>query len=334
MNSNIPANVAESAARAASTGTNVSEAVCVSGLVHYYGDRKALDDVSFNISEGEIFGFLGPNGSGKSTLFKILSTLIQQAGGSARIFGHDLISSPEAVRRLLGVAFQSPSLDGKLTCTENLYHHGRLYGIRGADLSSRTDEMLDRFGLASRAGDVVADLSGGLKRRLELAKTIMHKPRLLLLDEPATGLDPAARRDVWQDLKKLQSEDHTTVLLTTHLMAEADHCDRLAILSEGRIVATGTPDELKSAIGGDVIHIESTDLKKLAGEVKQRFDTEAVEVDGQLRIEHNTAHRFITELIEAFPGAIQSVRVSKPSLEDVFLHTTGHSFKDAEEIAL
>lgn len=331
MNSNISANVETSGSSVEGMVTGGSEAVRVQGLMHYYGDRKALDDVSFDISEGTIFGFLGPNGSGKSTLFKILSTLIQQAGGSAKIFEHDLISSPDAVRRLLGVAFQSPSLDDKLTCAENLYHHGRLYGIRGSKLRSRTDAMLSQFGLASRAGDAVANLSGGLKRRLELAKTIMHKPRLLLLDEPATGLDPAARRDIWQDLKKLQIEDGVTVLLTTHLMAEADRCDRLAIMSEGRIVAMGSPDGLKSEIGGDVIHIETTDLKKLAGEVKQRFSIEVVEIDGQLRIEHAAAHRFITELIEAFPGAIQSVRVSKPSLEDVFLRTTGRSFKDAEE---
>jgi ABC-2 type transport system ATP-binding protein len=302
----------------------------VRDLEYRYGDRKALAGVSFTVNEGEIFGFLGPNGSGKTTLFTVLSTLRRPFAGSVTVCGHDLRTAGSAVRGHLGVAFQSPSVDGKLTCAENLRHHGHLYGIVGADLKARVTRLLARFDLADREKDPAEQLSGGMRRRLELAKAILHRPRLLILDEPATGLDPAARQEMWQDLKRLQADDGVTVVLTTHLMEEGDRCDRLAIMSEGRIVATGTPAALKSEIGGDVIQIESQDPLSLARRIEAQFGVKVIPVGDQLQIEHATAHRFVAELIEAFPGSVEAVRVARPSLDDVFLHTTGHAFRDEE----
>ena len=306
-------------------------AVVTSDITHRYGDRTALDRVSLSVAEGEIFGLLGPNGSGKTTLFKILTTLLRPTSGTATLFSSDLATDPAGVRRLLGVAFQSPSLDGKLTCLENLVHHGHLYGMRGKSLLARALELLDRFGLADRRGDRTEKLSGGLKRRLELAKAILHRPRLLILDEPATGLDPGARQDVWRDLFALRQDEGITVILTTHLMDEAERCDRLAIMNGGRVVAQGSGDELKAEIGGDVISVETAEPEKLAADIASRFALTAQCVEGIVRIEMPEAHKFVSTLIEAFPGAVLSVRLGKPTLEDVFLHHTGRPFDRAVE---
>jgi ABC-2 type transport system ATP-binding protein len=308
-------------------------AVVVSEITHRYGERTALDSVSLTVAEGEIFGLLGPNGSGKTTLFKILTTLLRPTSGTATLFSSDLARDPAGVRRLLGVAFQSPSLDGKLTCLENLVHHGHLYGLRGPSLATRSLEMLERFGLADRRGDQTEKLSGGLKRRLELAKAILHRPRLLILDEPATGLDPGARQDVWRDLFALRQDERITVVLTTHLMDEAERCDRLAILNGGRVVAEGSGDELKAEIGGDVISVETSDPEKLALDIASRFSLSTQCVEGSVRIEMPDAHKFVATLIEAFPGAVLSVRLGKPTLEDVFLHHTGKPFDGSAEVA-
>lgn len=321
------ANPETSAEETDQTGrTPAAPAIAVDRLHHAYGERTALNGVSIQIAAGEIFGFLGPNGSGKTTLFKILTTLIRPRSGRVEIFGSDLTRHAGRVRHLLGVAFQYPSLDGKLTCAENLRHHGHLYGIRGKALEGRIDELLTRFGLADRAGDRTEKLSGGQRRRVELAKAVLHRPRLLLLDEPATGLDPGARQELWRDLVRLQKQDGVTVALTTHLMDEAEGCDRLAVMHEGKVVALGTPAELKSEIGGDVIYIEADDPQPLAAAMAEKFRTEAHVVDHRIRLEQPDAHRFIAQLFEAFPGAIKSVRIGQPTLEDVFVHRTGHRF--------
>jgi ABC-2 type transport system ATP-binding protein len=306
-------------------------AVVASDITHRYGDRMALDRVSLSVAEGEIFGLLGPNGSGKTTLFKILTTLLRPTSGTATLFSSDIATDPAGVRRLLGVAFQNPSLDGKLTCLENLVHHGHLYGLRGRTLATRSLELLERFGLADRRGDQTEKLSGGLKRRLELAKAILHRPRLLILDEPATGLDPGARQDVWRDLFTLRKDEKITVVLTTHLMDEAERCDRLAIMNGGQVVAQGSGDELKAEIGGDVISVETADPEKLAADIAARFSLTAQCVEGAVRIEMPEAHKFVATLIEAFPGAVRSVHLGKPTLEDVFLHHTGRPFDRAVE---
>ena len=301
-------------------------AIAVRELVHRYGDRTALNGVSFHVRAAELFGLLGPNGSGKTTMFRILSTLMVPIGGQAIILGHDGAKDPSQLRREIGVVFQAQSIDLKLTAAENLRHQGHLYGLHGSALNHRIKEILERVGLPDRAKDKAETFSGGMQRRLELAKGLLHGPRVLLLDEPTTGLDPGARRDVWQYLRVLRDEEHVTVLVTTHLMEEAERCDRLAILNEGKLVALGTPTELKQEIGGDVIVLEAREPEALAARIRARFNIEVRMVGSQLRIEKNQGHRFVTDLVEGFPGEIDAISVAKPSLEDVFIRRTGHRF--------
>jgi ABC-2 type transport system ATP-binding protein len=302
----------------------------VTNLSYCYGDRKALDDVSLSIQPAEIFGFLGPNGSGKTTLFRILSTLMPVPAGQVSMLEMDIATNRDGVRRAIGVVFQSPSLDKELTAEENLRHHGHLYGLRGADLESRINAMLARFDLADRRGEYISKFSGGMRRRVELAKGLLTQPRILLMDEPSTGLDPAARIEMWRLLQEARERDGVTVLVTTHLMDEADRCDRLAIMDKGKIVACDTPAQLKERIGGDVITLGGHDLPTLRDTISRRFSLVPEEIEGRLRIERPRAHEFIPELVEAAPGLISSVSIGKPTLEDVFIHTTGHRFKDDE----
>jgi ABC-2 type transport system ATP-binding protein len=303
-----------------------SSVISVQNLVHRYGERTALNGVSFDVRPAELFGLLGPNGSGKTTLFRILSTLMIPVAGRALILGFDAARDPNNLRRHIGVVFQAQSIDIKLTAAENLRHQGHLYGLRGAALKSRIQEMLARVGLADRAHEKAETFSGGMQRRLELAKGLLHHPSVLLLDEPTTGLDPGARRDLWQYLQILRDEEKVTVIVTTHLMEEAEHCDRLAILNEGKLVALGTPAELKHEIGGDVILLDTRDPEALAERIRARFEVDAQVLDGQVRLERENGHRFITDVVETFPGEIEAISVSKPTLEDVFIHRTGHKF--------
>jgi ABC-2 type transport system ATP-binding protein len=308
-----------------------SSPIVLDSVTHNYGSRIALDRLSFKVGNAEIFGLLGPNGSGKTTLFRILSTLMLPTSGRAAIAGYDVATQPNQVRRQIGVVFQSRSVDIKLTVSENLTHQGHLYGLSGALLKKRINEVLGRVGMLDRAKDIVETLSGGMQRRVELAKGLIHSPSVLLLDEPTTGLDPGARRDLWLYLKTLRDEDGVCVLVTTHLMEEAEHCDRLAILNEGKLVALGSPVELKSEIGGDVVLFETvseTAAQALALRLAHRFSLEdaPVALGHTVRIERPLGHRFITEAVEAFPGEIEGVSVSKPSLEDVFIQRTGHRF--------
>lgn len=301
----------------------VATALVISNLSHRYGDREALKSVSFTVRAGEIFALLGPNGGGKTTLFKIVATLVRASSGSVRVFDADVRREPEQVRRRLGVVFQAPALDGRLTVVENLRCHGRLYGLRGSQLDRRIRDMLELVRLQERRTDLVAALSGGLQRRVELAKALLPQPQMLVLDEPSTGLDPGARRDLWEHLVELRRLHETTIMLTTHLMDEAAGCDRVGVLHEGRLVTVGSPAELTSEIGGDVIHIAAPDLQGLAGHIAERFRQRVDVLDGRLRIERPRAHEFIPDLVEAFPGEIDAVTFGKPTLEDVFLHHTG-----------
>src|SRR5271156_4339155 len=301
--------------------------ISVRDVVHRYGDRAALNGVSFDVRPAELFGLLGPNGSGKTTLFRILSTLMIPVGGRAEIMGFDVARDPNGLRRHIGVVFQAQSIDVKLTAAENLWHQGHLYGLHGASLKSRITEMLGRVGLADRADEKAETFSGGMQRRLELAKGLLHHPSVLLLDEPTTGLDPGARRDLWQYLAILRDEERVTVIVTTHLMEEAERCDRLAIMNEGNLVALGTPAELKSEIGGDVVLLEAAhDAGLLAERIRARFHVETTVLENQVRMEREGAHRFVTEVVEAFPGEIEALSVSNPALEDVFIRRTGHKF--------
>ena len=297
-----------------------SPAVEAQGVDYSYRAHKALDGLSFQVAPGEIYGFLGPNGGGKTTLFRILATLARPQAGTVRVFG---MQAPAAVRRLLGVVFQNPSLDVHLTVRENLLHQGHLYGLSGRDLSQRIDLALERFGLAERRDQKALELSGGLRRRVEIAKSLLHRPRLLLLDEPSTGLDPGARRDLWSTLEGLRQEG-VTVLLTTHFMEEGDRCDRLALLDRGILVAEGSPAHLKQEIGGDVVTLTGPDPEALSTAIQERFPDLAPEVrDGAVRLERDRGHELVARLIEALPGRVDAVTVARPTLEDVFLHRTG-----------
>lgn len=313
--------------------TAATPAVEITGLEHRYGDRRALAGLNLSIDRGEIFVFLGPNGGGKTTLFRLLSTLIPIQQGEARILGFDLRRQPQAIRERIGVVFQAPSLDKKLTVAENLMHQGHLYGLSGRDLVARQDEMLARLGLADRRRDRVETLSGGLRRRVELAKGMLHRPRLLLLDEPSTGLDPGARSDLWDYLQQVRRDEGVTIVLTTHLLEEAEKADRIAILSEGTLVALDTPDALKATVGGDSITIQTAEPDSLAAAISARFACSAIVLDRAVRLEQRDGHEWIARLVEAFPGRIDAIKLGKPTLEDVFIDRTGHRFWHEREEA-
>ncbi len=307
-------------------------AIEVSQLGFSYGRRKALDCVSFAVAERRMFGLLGPNGGGKTTLFRILATLLPPQRGTARVAGHDVASESRRVRREIGVVFQSNCLDPQLSVRENLVHQGRLYGITGSRLAERIGECLRLFELEERAGDRLSTLSGGLRRRLELARGLLHEPRVLLLDEPTTGLDPGVRHEFWTHLRRLQQALSMTVLFTTHLLEEAERCDLLGILDGGRLVAEGTPDALKAEIGGDVLIVEAADPAGLGERIFERLHVEPVIANGHLRLEHGEGHRLVTRLLESFPGEIQSVKIGKPTLEDVFVARTGHGLRETPDL--
>jgi len=305
---------------------SVPACVAIQGLVHDYGERRVLRGLDFSVGEGEIFGLLGPNGGGKTTLFRILATLMRPTGGRALILGHDVEREAPEVRRLIGVVFQSPALDRKLTVRENLRVQGRLYGLAARPLRESSDDMLRRVHLLDRASERVERLSGGLMRRAEIAKGLLHRPRLLLMDEPSSGLDPGARQDLWSLLRELRDREGTTILLTTHLMEEAERCDRLAILNEGTLVAGGTPRALKSEIGGDVIAITTASPRELRDGIEQLLGGPVRVVDGTVRLERPAGHELIPRIVEAFADRIDSVSLGRPTLLDVFIHKTGHRF--------
>lgn len=350
-------------------------AVAISELTHYYPaprrsgkdkkqasaadgkalQRPALDDVTFSINTGEIFAVLGPNGGGKTTLFRILSTMLRPtpqpengakqqcpASGAVSIFGRSVFADQDFVRRNLGIVFQHPSLDEKLTAGENLMHHGHLYGLRGPELNRRIDDWLEHFGLLDRKHSFVEHFSGGMRRRVEIAKALLHEPKLLLMDEPATGLDPAARRGMWHELSRLRDQRGITVVFTTHLMEEAEVCNRLAILSAGQLVALDTPENLKAEIGGQVVTIAVDDygaedvLQNFARRIESDFGPwqesgRPQVVSGKIRFEKQQAAQVIAAISSKYGSELKSVTVGKPTLEDVFLRLTGSSLsKDAK----
>lgn len=295
----------------------------VQNLTHRYGDRVALQGVSFEVAKGEIFGLLGPNGGGKSTLFRILSTMMAPTGGTASVAGFDVARDPGSVRRAAGVVFQTQSLDKALTVEENLRAQGHLHGLSGATLRDRMKFAMERLGIADRHGELVEKLSGGLRRRVEIAKALLHRPQVLLMDEASTGLDPAARREVSRHVEELRRNEGVTILLTTHILPEAELCDRLVLLHQGNIVAQGSPRELCARIGGDVVVLDAEDGEALAAKMRARFGIVPSVIGNQVRVEMPNGHRFITEVVEAFPGEIDSVGLHKPTLEDVFVRETG-----------
>jgi ABC-2 type transport system ATP-binding protein len=305
---------------------SAQSAINISHLAHRYGEHVAIHDLSFTVAAGEIFVLLGPNGSGKTTLFRVLSTLIPPQQGEVQILGSDLRRQADVIRRQLGVVFQAPSVDKKLTVAENIAHYGRLYGLGGSTLKTRTAEMLGRLRLADRRSDKVETLSGGLRRRVELAQAMLHRPRLLLLDEPSTGLDPGARSDVWQYLEQVRKDEGVTVVLTTHLLDEAARADRIAIMHQGELAALDTPAALQASVGGDSITIRTAEPDRLAEDVARQFHCSPMIIDGSVRLEQPDGHQWVPRLVEAFPDRIEAITLGKPTLEDVFIHKTGHQF--------
>ena len=300
-------------------------------LSHRYGEHEALKDLTFSVKPGSILGLLGPNGGGKTTTFRLASTLMPIQTGKIFILGKDVSREIAEVRSKIGIVFQSPSLDKKLTVYENLMHQGHLYGIQGTKLRKKINELLEEFRLEDRRKDLTEKLSGGLKRRLEIAKGLLHEPEILLLDEPSTGIDPGARLDLWNYLKRLQAERHVTIIVTTHLMEEAEHCDVLGILDKGKLVAYDSPAKLKAAIGGTVIHLESQNASGLYEKLKKRFGSGISLIEGSIQIEGKKEEEIVLPLMREYSQDITSFTVQKPSIEDVFVRLTGHKFWTSPE---
>lgn len=300
-------------------------AVAVRGLRHSYDGRVALDGVELSIAPGQITGLLGPNGSGKSTLFRVLATLIPPQEGSIRIFGRDPTGELASVRRMIGVVFQSPAVDRVLSCVENLTHQGHLYGLCGADLRARIDRALGLVGMSEHARRRVGQLSGGQRRRVELAKALLHDPQLLLLDEPSTGLDPAARLEFGRHLESLRAEGRT-VILTTHLMDEAERCDRLAILDAGRVIADDRPDALRRRVGSDVLAVETPEPAAAAEILRRTLGLGSRAVDGVLYVESPDPAARLPAVANLLRDRATGISLRRPTLNDVFLALTGRAF--------
>lgn len=294
-------------------------------LSYSYGERIALRELSFSIGEGCLFGLLGPNGSGKTTLFRLLSTLIPVQKGRLDICGHDVSTRQEEVRKQLGVTFQSPAVDVRLTVRENLSCHGRIYGLHGSVLRERLALMLERFRLVDRASTLVGQLSGGLKRRVELAKGLMHSPRVLLLDEPTSGLDPRARQDFWDLVLNHVRGSGTTVVVATHLMSEAELCDQLLLLDQGQKVAEGSPVDLQSRLAGERLTLRMRDAAAVQAAVEKAVNAAVIVSGNQLSVRVNDPATQITILLNQFRNEILGLELTRPSLDDVFLELTGRS---------
>lgn len=305
---------------------HASSALSVKNVTHNYKEVVALNGLSLDVPAGQIFGVLGPNGSGKSTLFRLVSTLTRVQRGSVEVFGWCTQANTSEVRQHLGVVFQSPSLDRKLTVLENIRCQAALYGLSGKERDDRIDEFVKRMGIADKLNLRCEKLSGGQKRRVELAKGLLHRPKVLLLDEPSSGLDPASRLDLWQALTQLRNEFGTTIVLTTHLLEEADKCDHVAILNLGAIVACDRPELLRSETGEVVICIATNDSQAVARILNERLKLASKILDGQVRVSTPEAMSSLSTIIEETKSLASSVSVGRPSLEDVFISKTGHKF--------
>lgn len=298
----------------------------VEGLVKRFGDLTAVNGVDFTVGEGEVFGFLGPNGAGKSTTIKILSTLLRPTAGRARLAGHDVVSSPTQVRQCIGMVFQDQSLDGGLTAEENLRFHAMLYDVPKGVLRERMDKVLQIVDLADRRHSMVRTFSGGMKRRLEVARGLLHHPQVLFLDEPTLGLDPQTRNAIWEHVQQLREEIGITVFMTTHYMDEAENCDRIAIIDHGKIQAIDPPAALKRLLGGDKIIVGGD--ARLGADLAARYDVPVQEVNGEFHFQMAAGAEFVPRVVADFPGRVRSIQVKQPSLDDVFLHLTGRAIRD------
>lgn len=295
----------------------------VAALSHSYGQTRALEDVTFAVRQGELFGLLGPNGGGKTTLLRIVSTLLKPNSGLATVFGFDTVANSHDVRKKLGIVFQNNALDAEMTVLENLSCQGALVGLRGSELQSRIDELLAVFGLSDRKKSRISTLSGGLARRTDLARGLLHRPPLLILDEPTTGLDPTARRELWTALDRLRKSDRTTIIVATHLMSEAERCDRIAILNHGQLTALDSPSNLRSEIGGESLWLTSKDPEALARLLLSSLGLSSQIIGDMLWVDTPEPTHTLSRALEAFPTLIDSATVRKPTLDDVFAARTG-----------
>lgn len=308
----------------------MSPAIQTERLGRRFGPREALSVVTLAVEPGEMFGLLGPNGGGKTTLFRILSTLLAPGSGTARVAGHDVVRAPMEVRRHIGVVFQAPALDPQLTVAENLRCAGRLYGLCGGELEGRLRAAAADLGVGDRMDERVEVLSGGLRRRVEIAKSLLPRPRVLLLDEPSAGLDPAARAALRAVLSRLRREYGVTVLLTTHLLDEAEACDRVAVLHHGKVVADGAPAALRAALGKDVAVLSGPAPEILAARVRELFGWPVAVRDGRVRVDVPAGGDGAARLVGAVSGCAEQIVVGRPTLEDVFLEVTGETWRTGE----
>ncbi len=305
-------------------------AVAVSGLAKSYGDIEAVRGIDFEVAAGETFGFLGPNGAGKSTTIKILCTLARPTAGRATVAGHDVVSERDAVRRNIGLVFQDTTLDSYLTGAQNLRFHAELYAVPSAAVAPRMKQVLDMVGLWDRRDSLVSTYSGGMQRRLEIARGLLHAPHVLFLDEPTVGLDPQTRSSIWEYINDLKRREDITIFLTTHYMDEAENCDRIAIIDHGEIVAIDTPEALKASIGKDRVQISTADDQAAIKALDERFGVDAGVHENLVTFSVESGELFVPRLFAGMPVAIRSVSVSRPSLDDVFMSYTGKTIRDAE----
>src|SRR2546430_9047015 len=313
------------------SGTSTDEAVIeAKGLVKKYGEREAVRGIGLQVAPGEIFGFLGPNGAGKSTTISMLCTLLSPTAGTARVAGIDVVHDPARVRQKIGLVFQDPSLDDQLTGRENLEFHAFIYSVPAEVRRARIDQMLELLQLTDRASSQVRTYSGGMKRRLEIARGMLHEPQILFLDEPTLGLDPQTRQSIWTHLNQLRDSKGITIFMTTHYMDAAEFCARIAIIDQGKIVALGTPDELKAMVGGDVVTITSTAPGAAAKEIEDMLGVTPIRDDGSLRMEVPDAKVFVPRLVRELSAPVDTVTLRRPSLDDVFLKLTGRAIRDEE----
>jgi ABC-2 type transport system ATP-binding protein len=308
-------------------------AIYVRDLVKRYGELEAVAGISFEVGQGELFGFLGPNGAGKSTTINILCTLVKPTAGLAYVGGHDVVRERDAVRRQIGLVFQDQTLDGYLTAEQNLRLHAELYGMERDQIQPRMEEVLRMMELWERRRSLVNTFSGGMRRRLEIARGLLHSPRVLFLDEPTVGLDPQTRSSIWGYIRRLEEEEEITIFLTTHYMDEAEYCHRIAIVDHGRIVALDTPDRLKASVGKDRVQLSTADDQRAIAEIKERFGIEAVLAEGKVTLGVPHGEQFVPRLFSELGVGIQAISVSRPSLDDVFMAYTGRTIRDSEASA-
>ena len=303
-------------------------AIEVRSLVRCFDAMTAVDNLSFAVQPGEVFGFLGPNGAGKSTTIKMLCTLLKPSAGTARVNGHDVVREPARVRASIGIIFQDYSLDDRITAEENLRFHCMIYHVPRSERATRIRSMLEMVALTDRAGDRVRTFSGGMKRRLEIARGLLHHPSVLFLDEPTVGLDPQTRQNIWEHIHDLRKREGITIFMTTHYMDEAENCDRIGIMDHARLIALDTPTALKASIGGDVVRLRTADDAAAAAALRRDYALDPHTEDGLLRFEVAQADQFVPDLLRRFPVAVRSINITRPTLNDVFLRLTGRAIRE------